>query len=353
MPVVGGSLVSPTSVDEVVAVIRDAMSTRSTVRPIGSGSSFRGRRVEACDVALSTERLSGIVEHDPDDLTLVAGAGTTLDEIDRTLAGHRQTAILPEESGTRTIGGVVASGDSGYRRLRYGPTRDRVLGITLVTGYGERVAGGGRLVKNVTGYDLPRLITGSRGMLGVVTEVCLKLWPQPPVRRTISIPDAGSALRTAYRPSAVLETEVDTRAYVEGSEPTVATAEARLGGVAHDGHDWPDPLDDRFVLSVRVPPRHVVDAVDLIRSARSSRFIAQHGVGRIDAAWPDLDVARLDRIRSEVSELRGIVVVERWPDAERVDRWGVVPSAPHIERHLAHLFDPEGILCIDQIPGGR
>ena len=115
-----------------------------------------------------------------------------------------QTAVLPEDVPGATVGGVVACGLSGWRRLRYGPTRDRVLETVSVTGDGRVIRGGARLVKNSTGYDLPRLLTGSFGSLGLIVQVCLKLWPEPEEHVTVTIDDPERAA-AAYRPLAVIE----------------------------------------------------------------------------------------------------------------------------------------------------
>jgi glycolate oxidase FAD binding subunit len=319
---------------------------------VGSGSTLEGRKVASVDVVMSTVQLSGIVDHQPDDLTVVVRAGTLLEDLDRTLSTHGQTAVLPEGSGHRTVGGVVASGASGYRRLRYGPTRDRVLGITLVTGYGEIVNGGGRLVKNVTGYDLARLTVGSCGSLGVIAEVCLKLWPQPPVLRTVRIDDPLAAVHSVDRASAVLETDEGVFAYLEGSEASVAVGEEALGGATVDGHAWPDPIEQAVVVSVRVPPKAMGRALDRVRSARPDHFIAQHGVGRIDAGWSVAGVDLVDGLRGAVHPLGGLVVVDRWAGGEVPDRWGMVPRDAGIAERLTRLFDPHGVLAADQLPGG-
>ncbi|NIV25710.1 MAG: FAD-binding protein, partial [Gemmatimonadetes bacterium] len=104
-----------------------------------------------------------------------------------------QTAVLPETPGSGTVGGAIASGASAWRRLRYGPIRDRVLETVMATGDGRVVKAGGRLVKNVTGFDIPRLATGSYGSLGVIGQVCLKLWPTGTRFAGVPADDAAAA----------------------------------------------------------------------------------------------------------------------------------------------------------------
>ena len=163
-----------------------AASTDRTAVLLWGGGTHQGigGRVSP-GVVLATSRLDRIVSWEPEDLTVVVEAGVRIGDLDDLLAEKGQSAVLPETMPDATVGGVVAGGISGYRRARYGPTRDRVLEVTLVTGDGRIVTGGGQVVKNVSGYDLPRLATASFGGLGLVGRVCLKLWPAPPARFTM------------------------------------------------------------------------------------------------------------------------------------------------------------------------
>ena len=134
-----------------------------------------GHQVEP-DIVMGTGRLNAVLDWQVEDLTVAVQPGVLISDLEARLQQRNQTAVLPE-AGAGTVGGAVAAGLSGWRRLRYGPTRDRMLEVRLATGDGRLIRGGGRLVKNVTGYDLPRLATGSLGSLGLIAEVCLKLWP--------------------------------------------------------------------------------------------------------------------------------------------------------------------------------
>jgi FAD binding domain len=340
----GEVFVAPATSEDAVEVIRVCATDRLTVRTVGSGSTIDPSVTPRTDVVVSTSRLTGVTAYEPDDLTLVVTAGTRLSEIEDLLAARRQTAVLPEPCGTRTIGGVVAGGDSGYRRLRYGPTRDRVLGITLVTGYGEVVSGGGRLVKNVTGFDLPRLVTGSHGALGVVTEVCVKLWPEPHVRATAPIEDPHRIIETVHRPSAVLETEAGSFVYLEGSMASVTELVGLLDRPVTEGHRWPDPIDDPCRVSVRVPPRSIDGAVAALGRAGASRYIAQHGVGRVDAGFETVRRRDVDDLRRSIADVGGIVEVTAWNGVPSPQRWTTEPDAAAVQRRMLELFDPASIL---------
>jgi len=350
---VGVRTIAPRSVDEIVGLVRSLVDAGATALPMGSGSTFAGMHQPNADVRLASSGYAGIVDYQPDDLTVVVRAGTTLGQLFDELGAEGQTAVLPELERERTIGGVVASGASGYRRLRYGPTRDRVLGVTLVTGYGQAVSGGGALVKNVTGYDLPRLCTASHGTLGFIAEVCLKLWPVQPAFRTIEVENATEARAAAYKPLAVLETPDRVVVMVEGSEASVLQVERVLGGTSHIGLLWPDLPADEVGLSVRVPASSIDAAIAIVSDAGSAYFVAQHGIGLIDVGFDSLQAVELQELRTRVGEFGGLVVVSRWAGVDPMpDRWGVTPGDAGISDRLTALFDPEGVFRVGQLLGG-
>src|SRR3954464_1146096 len=121
----------------------------------------------------------GVVAYEPADMTVTVGAGTAFADLDQVLAEHRQEVPLDPRSNAATVGGILACGLSGIRRLRHGPVRDHALEVRFVTGDGRAVKGGGPTVKNVTGYDLPRLLVGSFGTLGLITRATLRCRPRP------------------------------------------------------------------------------------------------------------------------------------------------------------------------------
>ncbi|MCL1597900.1 MAG: FAD-binding oxidoreductase [Actinomycetia bacterium] len=338
----------PRSNEDLVRIVRTAAENGVSLAPVGSGSTIGGA---GTDIAVVTGGLAGVVDYQPDDLTIVVGAGTTLGELEDVLAERELSAILPESSPRRTIGGVVASGASGYRRLGYGPTRDRVLEVTMVTGYGEVVRAGGRLVKNVTGYDLSRLATGSLGSLGVITSVCFKLWPVTHQTQTVIVDDAASALLETYRPIAVLETDDGSRVYLQGDPATIEDQVSHLQGDAIDGFVWPNPPESPVRISVNVPPRSVVDAVAKVTDIESDWFVAQHGVGVIDIGVGAFDEEMVGHLR-RWSENRGGSVLVSAPDLTPSQRWGTPPSTIEIQRRMKNLFDPSGVCNPGVLPGG-
>ncbi|MFD1881446.1 FAD-binding protein [Paracoccus pacificus] len=138
--------------------------------------------------------LTGVTLYEPAAMTLVAAAGTTLDSIDAILAAEgQQLAFEPPSPARATLGGMVAMNASGPRRVQAGACRDSLIGLRFVDGLGQVAKNGGRVMKNVTGYDLVKLMAGSRGTLGVLTEVAFKTAPIPPAARTLSLPDLDAA----------------------------------------------------------------------------------------------------------------------------------------------------------------
>ncbi|MEN8115286.1 MAG: FAD-binding oxidoreductase, partial [Actinomycetota bacterium] len=171
--------VAPATIDEAVAVIAAATGAEIPTAFLGGGThSSYGRRGDV-GLVVTTSRLNRIVEWQADDLTVRVEPGVRLEALEERLAERNQTAVFPETAPGATVGGVIAAGLSGYRRLRYGPTRDRVLQVQIATGYGKVITGGSPVVKSSTGYGVPRLATGSLGSLGLIGQVMIKLWSRP------------------------------------------------------------------------------------------------------------------------------------------------------------------------------
>lgn len=182
------------SVDAVRHTIRDAKSRGAGLRVIGRGSWLDAGRVVRAAGSLSTRELTGIVDYVPGDLTLTARAGTTLAELRDATAAHRQwLALDPAGRVEGTIGATVATASAGPLATCFGSPRDLVLGLEFVTGDGTIARGGGRVVKNVAGFDLTRLLTGSWGTLGVITEVTVRLHARPEADLSLGVPIAGDA----------------------------------------------------------------------------------------------------------------------------------------------------------------
>jgi glycolate oxidase subunit GlcD len=180
-------LVTPGSVAEVCEIMRLAAEERYAVVPAGAGTWLdAGNSLERADLILSTQRLNRIIEHEPADLVAITEAGVTFRDFNHQLFLKGQWLPLdPPDDGGATIGGVVATGLSGPQQLGYGTPRRHVIGMKVVRADGSLIKVGGRVVKNVAGYDLCKLFTGSYGTLGVIVEVNFKLRPVPLETRTI------------------------------------------------------------------------------------------------------------------------------------------------------------------------
>jgi glycolate oxidase FAD binding subunit len=183
------------------ARIRDAAHAGITLRVVGSGGWLDAGRPVAAREQVETRSHSGIVGYVPGDLTLTARAGTTLAEIrDATAANNQWLALDPYGDDEGTLGATVATASAGPLATAFGTPRDLVLGVEFVTGSASVVRGGGRVVKNVAGFDLTRLLVGSWGTLGVITEVTVRLHARPASDATIAVPTADvSRVRTLLR----------------------------------------------------------------------------------------------------------------------------------------------------------
>lgn len=344
-PPEGVEVFAPSTSDELARFLAEATTRGTPVAIWGGGTHREIGYATPFDVVVSTQRMSGIEEWVPDDLIAVVRAGTPVADLEAELNAGGQTAILPEQPGSATIGGVVATGTSGYARLRYGPTRDRMLEVQAVTGDGRQVKGGGRVVKNVTGYDLPRLYSGSFGSLGVITSVCLKLWPLTEATATVFLEEVPSQ-EAIYRPRAVLQTENDVRVLLSGSRQEIEGIARRLGGETRPGLHLPEPVRGTTVWSLRVPPAALSEAIDRLPSGSS--YVAQHGVGEMTFAT-DATGSVIDS--RAWAESRGGAVVRLKGDSD-VDPWGTPPPALDLQRRVVAAFDPGRILERGRLPGG-
>jgi glycolate oxidase FAD binding subunit len=184
------AVVSPADEAEVAAVLRAATEHHIAVVARGGGTKIDwGAPPVQCDVILSTTRIEGIVDHEPADLVCVVRSGTTLAALQERLVstpGFRQRLMLdPPHGDGATLGGVVATAASGSLRTRFGTPRDLVIGAGFVLADGTVGRSGGKVVKNVAGFDIAKLLVGSLGTLAVVTEIAFRLHPLPPASRTV------------------------------------------------------------------------------------------------------------------------------------------------------------------------
>ncbi len=180
------AVAEPANANELAEIIRWARANKSALMPVTTGLYLPlGNPPAALDAATSLSRMNRVVHYDPGDLTLTVEAGLPLAEAQRRLAEHKQfLPIDPPHAEEAALGGLIASNASGPLRFAYGTWRDFIVGMKFITGEGTEVKTGGRVVKNVAGYDLAKLLIGALGSLGVITEVSFKVFPQPPATTT-------------------------------------------------------------------------------------------------------------------------------------------------------------------------
>lgn len=342
-------LLTPSSAEELASILRQASDRKSVVQVVGGRTHSGFGRPTDPEVVVEMSGMAGVEEWDADDLTVTVGGGTRIAELESMLGDRSQTAVLPEHPGEATVGGVVSAGVSSLKRGRLLGTRERMLEVTLVTGDGRIVRAGGRVVKNVTGYDLPRFVVGAFGSLGVIVSICLKLWPTPPATATVQVDSLGTA-RSVVRPLAVLEADGEVLVFLWGTDAEVDADVDRLQGRAWDGHRWPVDPEGALQWSLRIPPAMTSEAVGHLPDGW--RYLAVHGVGEVRAA-SDSRIGAIE-LRKWAESVGGSLVVVNAPPAALpgFDPWGSPPPALDLQRRLIHEFDPARILNPGRLPGG-
>jgi glycolate oxidase FAD binding subunit len=377
---------APTSTDEVAEVLRVADGNDLAVVARGSGSKLGwGTPPERLDVLLDMTGVTGVVEHAAGDLVVVVRAGTAMTELQSTVAAAGQQLALDTPYPEATVGGTLAVSTSGPRRLLYGTARDLLIGVTFVRADGVVAKAGGKVVKNVAGYDFGKLLTGSYGTLGVITEAVFRLHPLPAARRavTATFGDAVTAGRAALDVlgSQVVPTAVEldgpadavrVTALVEGVEAGVdARAGALLtllGAGATASDTLPPGLGDlpfaaggtglkvtaslTGVGPVLATVHRIAGERGLDVAAGGSAAGVLH-VGLAATADPAAVAALVDGLRAAAAPYDGTVTVLTAPAEVRaaVDPWGPVPGLDLMRRLKAEL-DPCRTLSPGRFVGG-
>ena len=379
---------APASANEAAAVVRAAaVHDLSTVIRGAATKLDWGSPPERLDLVLDTRRLTGVVEHAAGDLIVVVRAGTPLADLSPKLAAAGQQLALDAPLPGATVGGTVAVNTSGPRRMAYGTVRDLLIGLTIVRPDGVLARAGGKVVKNVAGYDLGKLVTGSYGTLGLITECAFRLHPVPEAGAVLRRPvDGPAGLRTLV--SAVLGAQVVPAALEldapaggglelamlltgvpEGVRRRVATARALLGGevAASDAEpDWwsayPWGVGD-VGLKLTAALSRVPDlvAAALVARDRHGVPVAVRGsvgtgvlyAGMPGAADPAAVAAVVADLRLVAGEASGHAVVLTAPAAARdgLDLWGPVPGLA-LMRSVKSQFDPGRRFAPGRFVGG-
>jgi glycolate oxidase FAD binding subunit len=286
---------------------------------------------------------AGIVAYDPADLTVCVGAGTTFAALDAELAAAGQECALDPRDPRATVGGILSTGLSGLRRLRVGPVRDQALEVRFATADGRLVRGGGPTVKNVTGYDLPRLFVGALGTLGVLTRVVLRCRPRPAHSQWGRVDAAPNDVRARlFRPSALLWNGTTTTVLLEG-DPDDVDAQARAGGL--EAADAPALPDGPHRGRISVAPT-AIEAIGAELSACGARWLAEGAVGTVHVAADEHSV--LARAREVATRASGWMLREA--GAPGLDGFGVALPNGALTARVRAAFDPDGKLAPGRLP---
>ena len=392
----------PTTEDDVRDFVAGAVADETPIEVVGNGSKRALGRYVPLNRRLDVSALSGITLYEPDELVLTARAGTPLADIEQVVADNRQclafeppdyAAILGTARGSQTIGGVLACNLSGPRRFRAGAARDHFLGVRAVSGRGEIFKSGGRVVKNVTGYDMCKLMAGSFGTLAVMTEVTIKVLPAPEKTRTILVYglDDGDAIRamaealksphdisgaTHLPRAAAKRSEVGyvrdpgqavTAVRVEGPEPSVlARCEALTALLAPFGkveelhrHNsatlWREvgdaaPLaapEERLIWRLSVPPAVGADIVARIAEIGGVEALYDWGGGLVWIAVDPGDTSSDQAVGDAVAEAGGHALLVRAPETMRAEAPVFSDQAGPARALTARIktgFDPKNVL---------
>lgn len=389
--------VFPGSVEDVAAVVRHAAAADAAILPWGGGTAIAvGQPPPRAGIVLGLRRLSRVLEHEPGDLTVTTEAGLTLGRLQETLRARGQWLSLdPPDADRATVGGLIAANAAGPRRHLYGTVRDLLIGVTVVTADGGIVRGGGKVVKNVAGYDLPKLFIGSWGTLGIIVEATFKLRPVPDDERLLAVrfdrlKDCGTAARALLAgeliPNAVeiLDSAAATtlglgaaaalvvgvdglREQVEWQAAELTALVGPLGGrdvtplppatwprlatIARDAFDSPAALMTFSVLPTLVVDTMEQGALAARQRGLSSAWAAHAGVGIVSGALlAGREVAAVATVLTEWRALAaaggGHATLTSAPLAmkSQVPVWGDAGPAGRIMQRIKAQLDPGNVL---------
>ncbi len=383
----------PDKADQISAALRACAEAEASVIPWGGGTcTGLGNIPREVDIIISLERMDEIVEHDDANLTATVQAGMRMAALQEILTRKSQFLAIDSPHPARsTIGGIVAANINGPRRIFYGGVRDLVIGMKMVLATGEQVKAGGKVVKNVAGYDMCKLFVGSLGTLGIITEVTMRMAPVPEsaaavlargsleqclllineLSRSTLLPAAMALLSGDVAKAAGADSGTRTIAvWVEGfAEPVrrhlrdIQTMSERVGLIPEIFHDVPHPYlweivrdfgtgGEGVLYRITVPLASVGELVktfeDRDACGSRSRYIAHPGAGILLVLLdPDPSAAaQFAGLTALAQKHGGHAIMVAAPPALKngVDVWGPPPPSLFIMREIKRQFDPQGIL---------
>jgi glycolate oxidase FAD binding subunit len=378
----------PATAEELARALGWAHGAGLKVAPRGGATKLGwGNPPTACDLVLSTARLNRVLEHAWADMTVIVEAGCTVSDLQKTLGQHRQRLALdplwPEQA---TIGGILSTNDSGALRARYGSLRDLVIGITVALPDGALAKSGGKVVKNVAGYDLPKLFTGALGTLGVIVQAIFRLHPLPRESRSLSFsgtPESLNQLLLAITSSKLTFTGLQLRAAAgsaqldirfDGTAPGIQAQVTQVQQIAGSLAPSDAPADvwtshqavwdgatPAMVMKFNVLPTNFGAVCALLQRAAGAQSLGWKavvqsvgtGYARLEGNEQALRTALLT-LRDEVGKMGGTLVALGCPVTVKrgLDVWGPTTDAQKIMVRIKQRFDPGGILNPGRFLGG-
>ena len=370
----------PRTREEVAKLLASAAAAGLAVVPQGGRTALAlGRPLDRYDVALDLRGLDRIVAYEPRDLTATVEAGVTLSELQSRLGEHGQfLPVDPPPDDRVTVGGLLASARSGAWRGHLPAVRDLVIGMTVALPDGSLVRSGGRVVKNVSGYDLHRLHTGALGTLGVIVEASFKLAPLPAATRSLAVrcedvagaAELALALRDAVLPARALSvlapeaaahTDLPEAAHVlvelAGHEPTIDGAASAIAGIAAGAGGRvaaaPPSAWERLrtlagdgagvVLRMGVPATSLGATIEAARALGAGAW-GHLAAGSVLARAAAFESSAVEALRARVEAERGFLVIESGPPGLRVVIDPLGAGERELVRALRRQFDPDGTL---------
>lgn len=375
---------------ELAAALRHADAAGLAVVPRGGGTKIGwGNPPVRADLILSTARLNRVIEHAWADLTVSVESGCTIQELQNALAQHGQRiAVDPLWPERATVGGILSTNDSGSLRIRYGALRDLVIGVTIALPDGTLASSGGKVVKNVAGYDLPKLATGAMGTLGIITRAVFRLHPLPRNSQSFTFGardlDDANRLILAIQDSRLTPTGLQARCWpaappavdvrFEGTDAGLAAQAEALRKLATPGMEatasemvweartelW-SPAGQAAIAKFSVLPASIADTCSRIRRLADSsrvqwRLVVQGtGLGwvRLEASSAPAIYETLHALRLELEPLGGSLAIPYRPATmPPIDAWGSGGDVLPLMVSVKQQFDPRGTLNPGRFVGG-
>jgi glycolate oxidase FAD binding subunit len=355
----------PADERQTASVLRCANQAGLAVIPAGGGTKLEwGNPPRQADVILSMRRQNQILEHAWADLTVTVQAGCTIAELQRALAQHGQRlAIDPLWPERATVGGMLATNDSGALRLGFGSLRDLIIGVTLALADGTVASSGGKVVKNVAGYDLPKLATGSLGTLGVITRAVFRLHPLP--RRTLTLKaELGNPAAMQRAILSILGAQLALSAIqvrqatavdllLEGTADGIAAQQSALMKIAAFSESSHSVWNARQSVSAEGRGALVKFSVLPSRMVAAFESLAKLGKGPAVVQATGIGYARFDGdlagLRNAIEQDGGSLVIL---GRSELDAWGSVGDALPLMRAVKQQFDPKSTLNPQRFVGG-